>query len=99
MRNERRNLAQQRSLMYRFFRDKDNNLALWETPNAPLLVAMAALVGQLFSHGNVSEFFGLIFFGSVFAWGWLEIMYGTSLFRRWLGGLIMLAVVYFETII
>lgn len=99
MRTERRNLAQQRSFWYRFFRNENNELDLWQAPNAVLVVAMVSAVLQLFTRGNLSEAFGLIFFGSLFAWGWLEIMYGTSRFRQVLGGLIMFAAVYARVVI
>lgn len=99
LRTERRNLAQQRSFLYRFFRNDQNQLDLWQAPNSVLLVAMASVVLQLFTTGKLSEAFGLIFFGSIFAWGWLEVMSGTSLFRRTIGGLIMIAAVYFKIVI
>lgn len=99
MRTERRNLAQQQSFWYRFFRNDKNELDVAQPPNAVLVVAMVSTVLQLFTTGRLQEAFGLIFFGSIFAWSWLEIMYGTSRFRQTLGVLVMLAAVYFKVIV
>jgi hypothetical protein len=49
-------------------------------------------VGQLFSKGGVNTFFDLLFFGAAFAWGYLEIRYGESLFRKILGGCILILI-------
>ncbi len=96
MRTERHNLAQQRSFMHRFFRDENNDLVIWELPNVPLIAAMASALLQLFATGRLADFFGLVFFGSIFTWGWLELSSGRSMFRRVLGGLVLLCIVWMK---
>ena len=94
MRTQRRNLVEQQSVVHTFFRDNEGNVAIWQVPNAPLIVAMVSAVLGLFTTGRLSNFTGLIFFGSLFTWSWLEIAYGTSLFRRLLGAFVLVAIVW-----
>ena len=94
MRTERRNLATQQSIIHTFFRDDEGNLAIWEVPNVPLIVAMVVAVLQLLTTGKFSSLMGLIFFGAIFTWSWLEIAYGVSLFRRVLGVIVIIAIVW-----
>ena len=94
MRTARRNLAAQQSIIHTFFRDGEGHLAIWEVPNVPLIVAMVTAVLQLLTTGKFSSLMGLIFFGSIFTWSWLEIAYGLSLFRRVLGAVVIIAIVW-----
>ena len=96
MRTARRNLAQQQSWQYRFFRDADGNVAVWDTPNVPLIVAMVSAVLQLLTTGRFSELMGLLFFGALFTWAWLEIISGASMFRRVLGGFVLVGVLWLK---
>lgn len=96
MRTERHNLAQQRSFMHRFFRDENNDLAVWDVPNPPLIAAMLSAFLQLLTTGRTSDFFGLVFFGSIFTWGWLELVSGRSLFRKTIGGLVLLGIIWLK---
>lgn len=93
MRKTRRNLAEQQSIVHTFFRDSEGNVAIWQVPNTPLIVAMISAVLGLFATGRFATFVGLIFFGSLFTWSWLEIAYGTSLFRRVLGAFVLIAII------
>ena len=94
MRTQRRSLSEQQSLIHTFFRDDEGNIALWEVPNVPLIVAMVSVLLQLLTTGKLSHLMGLIFYGSIFTWSWLEIAYGVSLFRRVLGLIVVIAVVW-----
>lgn len=94
MRKNRRNLVEQQSVVHQFFRDDEGNFALLQVPNTPLIVAMVSAVLQLLTNGGFSDFAGLIFFGSLFTWSWLEIAYGVSLFRRVLGAIVLIAIVW-----
>jgi hypothetical protein len=97
MRTQRRNLTDQQSIIHTFFRDDDGNIVIWQVPNVPLIVAMVSAVLQLLTNGRFSDLAGLIFFGSIFTWAWLEIAYGVSLFRRVLGLLVLVAIVWTRT--
>lgn len=96
MRTARRNLAQQQSWQHTFFRDADGNVAVWDTPNVPLIVAMVSAVLQLLTTGRFSELAGLVFFGALFTWAWMEIAMGVSMFRRVVGGFVLVGVVWLK---
>ncbi len=94
MTEKRKSLAEQGNLFDKVFRTRSGEVVLAEVPNAPLVVAMVAFLLRLFTSGSTSRFFDLIFFGAIFTWGWLELTSGVSIFRRVLGGVIMLGVVW-----
>ncbi len=96
MRTERRNLTQQRSLTHRFFRNEQNELILAETPNLPLIIAMSGAFLQLFTTGKLSDLFGLVFFGAIFTWCWLEMTAGSTQFRKVLGAAVLIAILWFR---
>lgn len=97
MRTERRNLTEQQSIVHTFFRDEDGNIVIFQVPNVPLIVAMVSALLQLFTNGRFSDLAGLIFFGSIFTWAWLETAYGVNMFRRVLGFLVLVSVVWTRT--
>lgn len=80
------------STIRKIFEDKDGNVVISQKPNLPIIVWAATyllqLVPALDSFDQVLE---LISFGSLFTWAWMEIFDGSSLFRRSLGVIIMVA--------
>lgn len=70
----------------RTFKDNQGNLAIFQKPNLPSMVGLAAL---LFSISPISPFlqtlFGAIAYGAIFTWSWLELFQGVNYFRRILG--------------
>jgi hypothetical protein len=74
------------------FQDNTGKYVLGQAPNTLIYIMAVGFVGQLFSKGAVNTFFDLLFFGAAFAWGYLEIRYGESNFRRILGGVIIVLI-------
>ena len=72
--------------------DNTGKYVVGQSPNVLIYIMAVGFVGQLLSKGVVNTFFDLLFFGAAFAWGYLEIRYGESNFRRILGGVIMVLI-------
>jgi hypothetical protein len=73
----------------RLLEDSTGKYVVGQSPNVLIYIMATGFVGQLFSTGVIKSFFELLFFGAAFAWGYLEIRFGESLFRRILGGVIL----------
>lgn len=72
------------------FQDETGKYVAGQPPNVSVYLIVFGYVGQLISSGIVQEFFALLLSGAVFAWAFLEIVYGKSLFRRLLGSVVMI---------
>lgn len=72
--------------------DNTGKYVVGQSPNTLIYIMAVGFVGQLLSKGVVNTFFDLLFFGAAFAWGYLEIRFGESLFRRILGGFILVLI-------
>ena len=77
-----------------FFKDKDGQVAVWQTPN---LLLTGWFIFMLAWHiaNDTSLINNLEFLSSAFllAWSYLEIVSGVSKFRRLLGLVIMLWII------
>lgn len=77
-----------------FFKDKHSRVAVWQTPNIPLITWLVCmLAGKLITRGQVHKGLDIVAFGALFAWAWLEISSGASYFRRLLGAVVLLGIV------
>jgi hypothetical protein len=82
-------------MLRRFFSAKDGTLVIAQRPNAPMLVwAMAWLGARLFSGDTLGVVFELVATLSLSVWAILELVSGTSPFRRTLGLGVLLWVLY-----
>jgi hypothetical protein len=82
-------------LFDKVLRNKAGAIVVWQNPNIPLWGWIAcSVLGFVFKHGITHS--GLRHLGeaSLFAWAYLEIRSGESLFRRILGGLVMASIVF-----
>lgn len=84
-----------------FFRDKNDNLVLFQPPNIPIIGwAICTLLVMLIQSSPVST--GIMHLGSafLFTWAYLEISDGANYFRRTLGVIIIAVVLfgYFGTV-
>lgn len=76
-----------------FYNDETEKYVAGQPPNVPVYIAVVGGLGTLFSpDGIVSDLFGLVLFGAACTWGYLEIRYGKSIFRRTLGVLVLVLV-------
>lgn len=79
----------------KLFKDKDGKIVLGQTPNLPIILAMAFWVTSLIIYtGEWHSLLYLLFLGFLGWWAILELLQGVNYFRRLLGllGLIYIAV-------
>jgi len=75
----------------RVFKDKHGKVVLWQNPNLPLWVwFIAMLLTHLLPYGQFNFAAGLISFGALFTWSYLEIRLGVNYFRRSLGLIVLI---------
>lgn len=79
----------------KIFTDKQGNQIIFQRPNLPLVVwFITMLLAKVLPDERIGSILHLISFGALFTWCWLEISQGDSMFRKLLGGtIIVLAVV------
>ncbi len=82
--------SSKRSLVDRCIKDSDNNVVLFQFPNAPLILWILCTVLGSFLSGSLAVLLGFIAFGSLFTWCWLEITSGTTYLRKFLGLFILI---------
>lgn len=76
------------------FKDKDGHVVIWQFPNAPLWVwAVAWVLDVSFSKYAFHVVFGSISTAALLLWAGMEIVWGKSLFRRILGGVVLVGLV------
>lgn len=84
-----------RTLWNKLWYDSSGKLSLIELPNIPLLLAglfwIASLLG---AHTKLATTFSNLEFGFLFVWSWLEITTGKSYFRKILGAIVLVAIIY-----
>jgi hypothetical protein len=81
-----------------FFKDNKGQIVIFQTPNAPLigwmiLTILSLLLGN--NHPRIHYLFGMLSFGFIFTWAWLEITSGVNYFRRVLGLVVLIIAVWF----
>lgn len=88
-------MSEPQSLWGKFWCDSKGNISIVEIPNSPIILAAVFLVlSKAITHGRIHTAAGYIYFGFLFTWAWLEITAGKSYFRRILGAVILVAIVY-----
>lgn len=69
----------------RFFKDKKGRVVIFQRPNLLISVwAVVTLLGKA-TDNSLQNLLGLVAYGAIFAWAWLEVSQGASYFRRVLG--------------
>lgn len=81
-----------------FFKDKNGQVVICQTPNSPLIgwiifTILSLLVGT--HQPKIHELFVMLRFGFIFTWAWLEITSGVNYFRRVLGLVVLIIAVWF----
>ncbi len=78
--------AKEPTLFDRIFRDSEGNIVIAQMPNLPILVGFTAtFLHFVLPVGSIQTIFGLVGFGALFTWAWLELFEGVNYFRRSLG--------------
>lgn len=81
-----------------FFKDKKGRIVLFQAPNLPLIGWFLFTILNLSWSNNqptTQYLFGMLSFGFVFTWAWLEITSGVNYFRRALGLLVLIIAIWF----
>lgn len=78
------------SILERCYKDKDGNVVIYQSPNAPIVGWFVFMVVErLSSNSRIDDIASLLAFGCLFTWGWLELFGGATYIRQFLGGLIL----------
>jgi len=83
-----------RSFKDKCFKDEEGNLLLGQKPNLLIIVWVTSVVLMQVFEGKLYDFFDLVGFGALFTWAWLEIFSGVNYFRRFLGAIVMILLLY-----
>lgn len=74
-----------RNLWDRCWKDSEGRLAIWQTPNAPLIGWAVLTTASLFFTGRMADVLSGLASASLIFWCFLEISRGVNYFRRVLG--------------
>jgi hypothetical protein len=78
-----------------FWRDERGKVVIWQAPNFPLIGwAVTMVASWVLAAGFWKQAFSYVSFGLLFTWAWLELATGKSYFRRALGLVILLLIIY-----
>ena len=79
-----------------FFKDKHGEVVIGQKPNGPIVVwAVTFGISFLPLPEVVAQIIALISFGALFTWCWLELTSGVNYFRRLLGMIVLVGLIYF----
>ncbi|MEI6442073.1 MAG: hypothetical protein WCO29_02805 [Nostocales cyanobacterium ELA583] len=86
------------TLFNQVFRDSEGKIVLAQMPNLTLIVwIVASLLKIVFTTGRINIGLDLLAFGSLFTWAWEELFQGVNYFRRALGFLVLVALIWLKT--
>lgn len=81
-----------------FFKDKNGRVVIFQFPNLPLLAWILFTILNLLlgsKYPKLQHLFSMLSFGFIFTWAWLEISSGVNYFRRALGLLVLVIIIFF----
>ena len=79
----------------RFFRDAEGRIVIAQFPNWPLWVWLGAtILEEALASGTGLSLARLISFAAIVYWAYLEIVSGVNPFRKYLGGFVLLFVLF-----
>jgi hypothetical protein len=83
------------NLFNQIFRDQEGNIVLAQMPNLPLITwIVASLLKIIFTTGKINIGLDALAFGSLFTWAWEELFQGVNYFRKTLGLLFLIALIF-----
>lgn len=78
-------------MLGKFLKDKHGKVVVWQNPNLALWTWFVAMIlTHILPYGQLNFAAGLISFGALFTWAWLEIFEGASYLRRTLGAIVLI---------
>jgi hypothetical protein len=82
-------------LAAKLFRSKDRQIVLLQAPNAALATYIVAIIiGRFLPPGNWLQAERAVAYGVLFTWAWMEIFSGVNYFRRALGAVVLVTMVF-----
>lgn len=88
-------MRQDQSILERCYKDKKGNVVLAQFPNAPLITwIVATIAARLLPDSALAPLLGLVAFGAIFTWAWLETFHGVTYVRRMIGLIVMIAAIF-----
>lgn len=89
-------LQQKTTLFDRTFRDSEGKIVIAQMPNLPVLIGIAATLLQfIVPSGKIHAGLVLVAFGALFTWSWQELFEGVNYFRRGLGLITLIGLLWF----
>ncbi len=83
-----------RTFVDKCIRNDKGSVTIFQRPNLTILVwAIATLLTKITS-GTINSFLGLVAFGALFTWAWLELFHGANYLRRLLGFVVIAVSIY-----
>lgn len=81
----------------RTFRDSQGTVVIAQPPNPPLWTWLIATLLKLVAPpGVIQSGLEAIAFGALFTWAWLELFDGVNYFRRALGAIVLLFIIFMK---
>ncbi len=88
-------MTKDQTFIDRLWKDKNGKQTFTQTPNPPLIGWFVFLfMGMLVKTGKLHTASGYLAFGFLFTWAWLELYGGDSYFRRALGFIVIILLIY-----
>ena len=82
-----------RDLWDKFWKDKDGNVVVWQTPNMWLIAWVVLTLASLFINGTVSYVLWYASLAALAIWAIREIWKGVNYLRKGLGAVILLLII------
>ncbi len=82
------------NLVDKVFKDKNNNFVFFQFPNVWIFGWLIGSVFSRISRGELQTFSSNVAFVSLLIWAGLEVFAGSTIFRRILGSVVLVFMVY-----
>lgn len=83
-----------RSFFDKTFKDHEGNWGLAAAPNLPIIIWFVAMIVSFFVTGTAHTVVSTLQRGALFTWAWLELFQGVNYFRRALGLLVLIYILW-----
>ena len=83
------------------FKTRDGQIVFGQRPNLPIIVWFVTFVVlrlPLTLNTQFEQVISLVSFGALFTWAWLELFDGVNLYRRILGGVVLVVIIGFRIV-
>jgi hypothetical protein len=93
IRSNARDVRQEQEIWDRIWRNKDDDIVIWQMPNIALITWVILTIISIFLRGTAFTIFWDLSLGTLGIWCLLEIIWGANYFRRFLGVVVALLIV------